>query len=81
MVKVTRKGEEIRQFLLNNIEEHPKNIVHFTSNKFNISRQAVNKHIKLLITQNAIISNGTTNNRIYSLSILQLQDKIYDLKG
>lgn len=81
MVRITQKGELIRQFILNNIREHPKDIAHFTANKFGISRQAVNKHLKILIDQNAIESKGATNNHVYSISVIKQNRKTYDLNG
>ena len=79
MVKVRKRGEQVRQFILENIDKHPKDVVQVTSKKFNISRQAVNKHIKLLINQDAINVKGATNNRSYYLNKQQQQSKIYKL--
>ncbi|GAJ17929.1 unnamed protein product [marine sediment metagenome] len=78
MVKVRKRGEQIRQFILESISKHPKDIVLITTQKFNISRQAVNKHIKLLINQGAIAVSGTTKNRRYSLCTQKQQDKRYN---
>ena len=68
MVKVRKRGETVRQFILVNIEKNPKNIVQIASEKFGISRQAINKHIKVLVNQNAIQMHGTTRSRFYTLS-------------
>lgn len=79
MVKVTHKGEQIRQFIIENINNHSKDIAQVVEKKFNISRQAVHKHIKNLIIQGAINAKGTTRNRSYSLSKIQQYNKMYEL--
>jgi anti-sigma regulatory factor (Ser/Thr protein kinase) len=81
MVRVRKRGEEIRQYILENVESHPKKIVQFTSEKFGISRQAVNKHIKLLVKQQTILMHGTTKSRFYSLCPIKNQEKKYLLDG
>ena len=79
MVKVRKRGENIRQFILENVEKHPKNIVQIASQKFKISRQAVNKHMRLLAEQKVIIFQGNTKSRRYSLYPTNKQEKVYAL--
>jgi len=79
MVSVRKRGEKIRQFILENVENHPKDVVRVTSKKFNISRQAVNKHIQTLSKQRAIKVEGTTKSRRYSLFPTKIEEKIYFL--
>ena len=79
MFKVRKRGEQVRRFILESIEEYPNDVVQITSNKFNISRQAVNKHIKLLVDQGSITVKGSTKSRVYSLSKQQIKDKVYSL--
>lgn len=67
MVKVRKRGEQIRQFILTNIEKHPKDVATLTSQEFGITRQAVNKHIQRLAEQKAIVVKGSTKNREYQL--------------
>ena len=81
MTRVRKRGEEIRQFILDNIESNPRDIVQVTSRKFDISRQAVSKHIKSLIKQQAILVDGTTRSRSYSLCPVKKQEKTYLLDG
>ena len=40
MVRVRQRGEIIRQFILENVENQPKTIAQIASQKFNLSRQA-----------------------------------------
>ena len=67
MIKVRKRGEQIRQFILTNIEEHPQDVATLTSQQFGITRQAVNKHIQRLVEQKAIIVKGSTKNKSYHL--------------
>lgn len=67
MVGVRNRGEKIRKFIINNVEAYANNIVALTADQFDISRQAVNAHIKRLIEQKSIIAEGNTRNRIYKL--------------
>jgi STAS-like domain of unknown function (DUF4325)/Histidine kinase-like ATPase domain len=62
-----KRGQQIRQFILTNIEEHPKDVAGITSLKFGITRQAVSKHIQRLVKQNSIVAKGSTKNRSYQL--------------
>jgi anti-sigma regulatory factor (Ser/Thr protein kinase)/uncharacterized protein (DUF1330 family) len=61
------RGEEIRSFILQNVEQHPDNIAHVAANKFKISRQAINKHLKKLVEEEALGVQGNTRNRRYQL--------------
>lgn len=81
MGRVRKRGEDIRNFILNNVDKNPKNITHVASKRFNISRQAISKHIKYLKDQGALLSEGTTRNLQYYLSPLSQQHKSYLLDG
>lgn len=81
MVGIRKRGEIIRQFILDNVEHHPKDIVALTSNAFKISRQAVNKHIKRLVEQNALLVRGKTKNKHYHIHPLIKWEHIYTLDG
>jgi hypothetical protein len=81
MVGFRKRGEKIRQFILDNVEHHPKDIVALTSRTFDISRQAINKHIKRLVYQNALLVRGTTKNKHYILHPLEKWEHIYPLDG
>lgn len=80
MARLRKRGEKIRRFILENIENHPKDIVKITSKKFGVSRQAINKHIQFLVRQQGIQVHGTTKSRQYSLCPIKEQEKIYSLE-
>lgn len=59
------KNEQIRQFILENVEEHPADITAITSARFDISRQASHRHIQKLILEGLLLTQGSTRNRKY----------------
>jgi hypothetical protein len=81
MVGVRNRGEKIRKFIINNVEAYANNIVALTADQFDISRQAVNAHIKRLIEQKSIIAEGNTRNRIYKLHSLVEHTERFKLLG
>jgi anti-sigma regulatory factor (Ser/Thr protein kinase) len=66
MNKTHKKSEEIRQFILENVEDHPGDISTVTSGRFGITRQAIHRHISYLLQSGLLIANGTTRNRTYT---------------
>ena len=81
MVGVRNRGEKIREFIINNVESHANDIAALTVKQFNISRQAVNAHIKRLIEQNSIVAEGTTRSRVYRLHPLVKHASKFELSG
>jgi len=81
MVGIRKRGEEIRQFILDNVEHHPKDVTKLTAHNFGISRQAVNKHIKRLVEQKALIVRGEARNRHYLIHPQIQWEQIYSLDG
>lgn len=81
MPKVRKRGEEIRRFILENVEKYPKDIAAKAAQEFGITRQAINKHIQHLVGQKSLVVQGSTRSRIYQLHPLVEQTKIYDLNS
>lgn len=67
MTKLRSRGEKIRKFILTNVEKHPSDIASTTSRKFDITRQAVNKHLKRLVDEECLAVEGKTRSRTYKL--------------
>lgn len=67
MTKVRERGENVRRFILEHTEKHPTDISRVTSDHFQISRQAVNVHLKKLISENVLSETGKTRGRSYKL--------------
>lgn len=81
MTATQKRGDAIRKFILENIQEHPNDIVTFTAQAHGLSRQAVNKHIQKLVTEGILEASGTTRNRKYALKIIEIQRFEYLLQG
>ncbi|MSP52787.1 MAG: hypothetical protein EXR81_00855, partial [Gammaproteobacteria bacterium] len=62
-----RQTNTIREFILAKLPEHSHDIAKFTAQRFNITRQAVNKHIQHLLNQQLISKSGATKNCRYTL--------------
>ena len=80
MTGVRARGEKIRHFIIENVDDHPAEIAKVTAKKFDITRQAVNKHIKRLVEEHALIQKGNTRDRSYSLHPITSWDKTYQLE-
>jgi len=65
-----KKTDEIRQFILENVENHPAGITSIVSAKFGVSRQAIHRHVQKLVEDGLLIPHGTTKNRTYEVKPL-----------
>ena len=79
MTRIRSRGEKIRGFIINNVEKYPTDVAKITADKFNITRQAVNKHFKKLVDEDALTQHGNTRNRSYRLHSLVEWQKNYIL--
>ena len=70
MSRIRTRGEDVRRFILNNVEKHPTDVSKITAEHFGITRQAVNKHLQRLTSEHALAETGQTRNRSYKLSPL-----------
>lgn len=81
MTKVRARGEDIRRYILEHVEAHPKDICKRTAEKFGITRQAVNKHLQRLTEEKALTETGATRGRVYKLAALLEWRKLYPIDG
>lgn len=79
MTGVRARGEDIRCYILDNIEKYPKNISKITAEHFKITRQAVNKHLQRLTAEHALAETGNTRNRAYRLAPLSEWKQTYKM--
>lgn len=68
MTRYRKQTLEIRDFILENVDQHPKDITVLTTKKFGISRPAVLRHIRNLIENGLLAAHGKTKDRRYALS-------------
>lgn len=66
-IRVRARGEDIRRFIVENVDKHSADIAAYAAQKFSITRQAVNKHLKNLASEGALTASGKTRNRTYKL--------------
>lgn len=79
MSRVRKRSEQIREFILTNLDQHPRDIAALVSQEFDITRQAVNKNIQCLVEQKAIVVKGSTKNKSYYLHPLIEWTQSYQL--
>ena len=71
------KTEAIRRFIVEQVSNHPKDIAKAVADEFRISRQAVNLHIRRLVDEGLVLSQGSTRSRRYALRPLVDWSKAY----
>lgn len=81
MTKIRAGGEPVRKFIIENLDEHPRDIVRLTAEKFGCSRQAVHKHLQRLIRDGSVVDGGQTRNKTYQLAPLLKWTKQYSLSS
>ena len=57
----------VKRYILNNLTQHQKDIVKAAVRKFGLSRQAVLRHMKVLILDGRVEAHGKTRDRYYVL--------------
>src|SRR5260370_42231910 len=77
MVKVRARGEQVRKFILDQVGAHPEDGARVATDHFDISRQAVNKHLKHLIREGVLVATGKNNGRKYRLAPRKGWQRIY----
>lgn len=74
-----QQREEIKQFILWNVREHPSDIVRISQNKFNLSRTAILRYIHNLVREGQLDTEGSTRNKKYYLKPLRDFKRTYQL--
>jgi anti-sigma regulatory factor (Ser/Thr protein kinase) len=75
--KVRARGEDIRKFILSDVEKHPTDVTARAAEHFGITRQAVNKHLKKLVIEKALTPEGKTRYRSYRLAALSEWSRLF----
>lgn len=79
MAGTRQRGRLIRSYIAERIDSDSQEVVRETARKFGISRQAVNKHLRRLVTAGHVAVQGTTRSRRYSLTIIDRQTIVLKL--
>ena len=70
MIRVRARGEDVRRLILEQAEAHPSDISKIAATRFQITRQAVNKHLQRLVSEGCLVETGNTRSRKYRLAPL-----------
>ena len=70
MRKPREQSVKIRNFILENVEEHPRDIAIFAADNFGLTRQAILRYLNDFINKGFIIAHGSTKDRHYELAPL-----------
>jgi DNA-binding transcriptional ArsR family regulator len=62
-------GEKIRRFLVEQVEAHPEDIAKVAAKRFGITRQAVHRHLKVLLDRGVLEATGQTRRKRYALKV------------
>ena len=74
-------SEQIKDFILENLTRHQKDIIKASIRKFGLSRQAILKHMHTLISEDRVVAYGKTRDRFYELIPLVNFSKTVDIKN
>jgi hypothetical protein len=77
MTRVRARGQDIRRYIIENIQKYPSDIAKQAASHFGITRQAVNKHLQRLSAEKAITQTGKTRSRSYQLCALAKWERVY----
>ncbi|MGQ0809608.1 MAG: STAS-like domain-containing protein [Nitrospiraceae bacterium] len=61
------EGSRVREFIVFNVANHPSNIARETAVHFGISRVAVGRYLRELVSEGILVATGTTKDRRYEL--------------
>ena len=67
---VKNQSRQIRDFIIENIAQYPKDIAGYTAEHFGVTRQAVNRHLNELTKSGFIEAEGKTRGRSYKLATI-----------
>jgi anti-sigma regulatory factor (Ser/Thr protein kinase) len=79
MTKVRVRGEAIRKYIVDHVDRHPLDVPKVTAEHFGITRQAVNKHLARLVSENALTKTGNTRAIAYHLRPIVTWSNDYQL--
>jgi DNA-binding Lrp family transcriptional regulator len=81
MAKARARGEVARKFIIENVQNHARDIIAYVAQQLAVSRQAVHRHVQQLIEQGVLSQTGQTRNKAYRLVAQVNWRKEYRLDG
>ena len=79
MSKVGPRGERIRRFIIEHVQQHPRGLSAVIAEKFGITRQSVSKHLRRLVDEKILVQKGNTRRREYHLQPLKEWKRTFPL--
>ena len=80
MVTLRTRSEQIRSYIFDQVGESSEAVAKETAERFGISRQAVNKHLRQLCEEGILEQSGKTNATRYRLATLSSWVGRYEIK-
>ncbi|MBI2787661.1 MAG: ArsR family transcriptional regulator, partial [Elusimicrobia bacterium] len=65
-----KKTKEIKDFIIQTVDRHPKDVTRLTAERFNLNRRTIVDHIQGLISDGILTAEGRTKARVYKLRTL-----------
>ena len=81
MSRVKPRGEQIRSFILNHVQQNPSAISKLAAEHFGVTRQAVNTHLSRLVSEGALTETGATKGKRYELAPMTEWTETFQLGG
>jgi anti-sigma regulatory factor (Ser/Thr protein kinase) len=79
MRRVYARGEDICRYILEHAEAHPSDIAKVAAAHFKISRQAVSRHLRRLVSEGSLLRAGNTRRTTYKLAPLAETAESYEI--
>jgi anti-sigma regulatory factor (Ser/Thr protein kinase) len=67
MTRVHGRGENIRSFIIRNVEAHATDIAKVAADHFGVTRQAISRHLQKLTMEGCLTDTGNTRGKQYKL--------------
>jgi predicted transcriptional regulator len=78
-IRRSRENPQIRDFIIANVEAHPRNIASLTGEAFGLTRQSIAGYLRRLKAEGLIESTGATSARRYQLRELSHETFMIDI--
>lgn len=79
MARIRARGEDVRRYLVDHVEAHPSDVSKLAAERFGITRQAVSKHLRRLVSEGFLTESGNTRSRTWKLAPLSTWRRAYTI--
>jgi anti-sigma regulatory factor (Ser/Thr protein kinase) len=74
-----QRNQDIRQFVVEHVREHPRDIAALVAGQFGVSRQAAVSHLRRLQAEGVLAAQGETRSRRYQLNPTRTESFAYSV--